>query len=68
MEDFKTRLIFEHQELRDRRDGLLGFLTSEAFARLQPEMQDLMRIQAMHMGNYLGVLFRRMELLGIAPK
>lgn len=67
MNDFEKRLLVEHRDLRDRRDKLLGFTTSEAFTRLQPEMQDLMRIQAMHMGNYLGVLYRRMALLGLSP-
>lgn len=63
MNDFKTRLIAEKDELLERLGKLEDFLGSDKLASIDEVQQDLLPIQAQAMRTYLSCLNARLEKL-----
>lgn len=63
MDEFKTRLIVEQEDLENRFKKLNAFINSEKFESIPKEQQTLLTIQAGAMNTYNLVLKARLDLL-----
>jgi hypothetical protein len=61
--DFKQRLMDEKQQLDERTGKLGSFIDTEAFQKIDPRQQELLRCQYSVMQSYVDILERRIELL-----
>jgi len=64
MEDFKSRLITEQEELENKLNKLLSFLESKTFLTGTPNQQSLLKEQARVMSHYNEILKERIYQLG----
>lgn len=60
---FRTRLVEEADQLRERHNKLIAFISTANFVELPVEQQHLLTQQAHHMSCYLAILRRRLELV-----
>lgn len=63
MSDFKSRLVTEQAELKERIDKLQPYIGSEHFKTIETEQQRLLKIQLPAMKVYYEILSQRIELL-----
>lgn len=63
MDDFKTRLIEEQEQLEEKLNKLNAFLESEKANEIDLIQKDLLRIQAGAMYTYNEVLIARLDRL-----
>lgn len=64
MEDFKSRLIEERNELETKTNKLESFIAlSSKFKELDKENQSLLRLQHNTMKEYLSILEKRISIL-----
>lgn len=63
MEDFMTRLLLERQELESKVEKLGAFNSSSAFDKLSLSHRMLLETQYRAMGEYLSILYVRIDLL-----
>ena len=63
MSDFKTRLIQERDELREKYQKLSEFMCSSQFPALEQVHRDLLQQQHCHMNGYLLTLNQRLDNL-----
>lgn len=63
MSDFLTRLVIEHDELREKQMKLQAFLSTENFSKVDPTQQVLLKIQVSAMETYRAILENRITLL-----
>lgn len=63
MEDFKTRLVEEMQQLVEKLEKLKNFIESDKFKMLSPVNQSLLKIQCAAMTTYLECLSTRIDIL-----
>lgn len=66
MSDFLTRLVIEHDELREKQMKLQAFLSTENFSKVDQTQQVLLKIQVSAMETYMAILENRITLL--SPK
>jgi hypothetical protein len=63
MDDFKSRMVDEHNQLIDRMNKLKSFLWSEKFDQLSPEIKSLLIKQLAFMEGYESTLASRIILV-----
>ena len=63
MSDFKSRLIEERNELKEKTEWLLSFMETDAFTKVNEKQQLLLEEQKPFMIGYLSILNERVELL-----
>lgn len=63
MSDFLTRLVIEHDELREKQMKLQAFLSTENFSKVDQTQQVLLKIQVSAMETYRAILENRITLL-----
>jgi hypothetical protein len=63
MSDFLTRLVIEHDELREKQMKLQAFLSTENFSKVDASQQILLKIQVSAMETYRAILEERITLL-----
>ena len=63
MEDWKTRLLFERNELMDRHDKLVAFLKSDLKDQVDPKQLEYMVLQEKAMDIYFVILNLRIFAL-----
>lgn len=61
---FHERLVKEKNELEDRHQKLVSFISTDAFRALDMHQKGLLQIQASAMETYLKCLNMRLILLG----
>ena len=62
-DDFKTRLLAEEKQVRERFEKLRLFISSEKFKTVEPDQARLLLMQAPAMSTYQQILVARLELL-----
>jgi len=60
MADYRSRLIVEKNELKEKLDKLKAFIDSESIAKLDERNRELLRSQYMTMKDYLFILESRL--------
>ena len=65
MEDFKTRLVNEFNELQKKRFKLSDFINTETFGSLNKTQRGLLRAQEGAMFAYEQILKLRLDDLGV---
>ncbi len=63
MNDFKTRLIDEKNQLEEKLDKLDNFLMSDNLSKVEDVQKALLQVQATAMNTYLQCLKERIERL-----
>lgn len=63
MEDFKTRLVEEAQQLTEKFEKLHEFIESDKFKTLDLINQNLLKIQYASMATYIECLMTRITIL-----